>query len=33
MESDNIIDKAVKYIETCFGETPIERNDKAMKAM
>ena len=33
MESDNIIDKAVKYIETRFGETPIERNDKAMEAM
>jgi hypothetical protein len=33
MESDNIIDKAVKYIETHFGETPIERNDKAMEAM
>ena len=33
MDSDNIIDKAVKYIETRFGETPIERNDKAMEAM
>ena len=33
MQADNIIDKAVKYIETHFGETPIERNDKAMEAM
>jgi len=33
MSADNIIDKAVKYIETHFGETPIERNDKAMEAM
>ena len=33
MESDDIIDKAVKYIETRFGETPIERNDKAMQTI
>ncbi len=33
MRLENIINKAVKYTETHFGEMPIQRNDKAMEAM
>jgi len=33
MSDKDIIDRAVRWIETHYGETPIERTDKAMEAL
>jgi hypothetical protein len=32
-KSDNIIEKSITWIETHFGQTPVERTDKAMEAL